>query len=78
MTRADHLQWTAAIVSVLGSWLVGAVLSYHRFVGFTLFLLANALWAVYGVLTDQWGIVLMQAVFTLTSLRGLLNNRSRP
>jgi hypothetical protein len=74
----NALQWSAAIISVLGAWCVGARAADARRVGFALFLASNVLWLAYGLATRQWGIVLMQAAFTVTSIRGTITTWSAP
>lgn len=71
----DQLQWPAALIGILGAWLVGALARRSRRAGFWCFLVSNALWIAWGALFHQWGLVLMQAAFTVTSLRGVITNR---
>jgi hypothetical protein len=70
----SHLQWPAMVLSVLGSWFVADVSPSLRMLGFALFLAANVAWLVWGWHTRAWALVIMQAVFTLTSLRGIWSN----
>ncbi|HYE07641.1 MAG TPA: hypothetical protein VEL07_19135 [Planctomycetota bacterium] len=71
----DQLQWPAAAIGILGAWLVGALARRSRRLGFWCFLASNVLWITWGMLTGNWGLVAMQAAFTITSLRGVLTNR---
>jgi hypothetical protein len=71
----NQLQWPAALVGIVGAWLVGALARRSRRAGFWCFLVSNALWISWGVLFQHWGLVLMQAAFTVTSLRGVITNR---
>jgi hypothetical protein len=70
----NHLQWPAMALSVAGSWFVADPMASLRLLGFVLFLLANIAWLAWGWHTRAWALVIMQAVFTLTSIRGLWSN----
>lgn len=68
------LQWPAMVLSVAGAALVADPQASVRLVGFVLFLLANLTWAAWGAHTRAWALVIMQALFTLTSIRGVWSN----
>jgi hypothetical protein len=70
----SHLQWPAMVLSVLGSWFVADPSPSLRLLGFALFLAANVAWVAWGWHTRAWALVIMQAVFTVTSVRGLWSN----
>jgi hypothetical protein len=67
-------QGPAMVLSVAGAALVADPHMTMRLVGFLLFLLANLTWLAWGWSTRAWALVIMQALFTLTSLRGLWSN----
>lgn len=68
------LQWPAMVLSVAGAALVADPHATVRLIGFVLFLLANATWLAWGWHTRAWALVIMQALFTLTSIRGVWSN----
>ncbi len=68
------LQWPAAILSVAGAALVADQHATVRLIGFVLFLLANLTWLAWGWSTRTWALVIMQLLFTITSIRGLWSN----
>lgn len=70
----DLLQWPALVLSIVGAWLVGSNVRQQRAAGFLLFLLSNALWSMWGIGIAAWGVVITQAFFTWTSIRGLRTN----
>lgn len=70
----DLLQWPAVVLSIIGAWLVGGSRPQQRLAGFLLFLASNVLWAAWGLGIAAWGVVITQAFFTWTSLRGIRTN----
>lgn len=71
------LQWLGCAAGVGGAWLLGQKFSTSntRAWGWILFLVSNACWIAWGLVFQVWGLLVMQALFTVTSLRGLINNR---
>ena len=63
-------EWIAALLSILGAWLVGSQSADHRTVGFLLFLAANTIWIAWGIAIGAWPLVAMQSIFLITSARG--------
>jgi hypothetical protein len=70
------LQWSGAVTAVTGSYLTGSQERRLRQGGFALYLVSNALWIADALHTQTWGLLAMNAAFTLTSLRGVWTNRS--
>jgi len=68
------MQWPAMVLSVLGAWFVADAAPSLRLFGFALFLAANLAWLAWGWHTRAWALVIMQAIFTVTSLRGVWSN----
>ena len=66
------LEWGGCITGILGA-LCLAIRSPHSGYGFVLYLVSNAFWATYGVLTSANGLLTQQAVFSITSLIGVWN-----
>lgn len=70
----DLLQWPALVLSIIGAWLVGGRRANQRLAGFLLFLASNVLWSLWGLGIAAWGVVITQAFFTWTSIRGIRTN----
>lgn len=71
------IEWIAALVALGGAWCIGSSRQDVRQLGFCAFLLSNALWIVWGGFSGAWGLVTMQALFCVTSVRGIITNRSK-
>lgn len=70
MTTLFILEWSAALLTIWGAWLLsGADQRASR--GFVLFLAANVVWILYAWLTSQSGLLVQQLALTYTSLRGI-------
>jgi hypothetical protein len=69
-----ELQWPALAMSLGGAWLVADPNPGKHAAGFACFLLANLLWLAWGVNARAWALVIMQVLFTVTSVRGLWGN----
>lgn len=66
----DLLQWAGCVTGVLGSALLAWRSRWSGW-GFVVYLFSNALWIVFGVMTNAPGLVVMQCVFTATSVLGV-------
>ena len=64
------LEWAGAAGGAIGALLLACNSRFSGY-GFVLFLLSNAAWMAYGVLTGTLGLVAMQTVCTGTSLLGI-------
>lgn len=62
--------WFGCAAGVLGSLMLAMRKDWSGY-GWVLFLVANVLWALYGVLTHSRSLVTQQAFFTFTSLVGI-------
>ena len=74
MSAIDLLQWPAMLITVGASWYVASRVAARRLVGFWLFLLSNALWAVWGVGAHAYALVVLQACLAVTNIRGHVRN----
>ncbi len=72
MEILDLVQWPAMLVTIAAAWLVAATGKRKRFVGFWLFLLSNALWIAWGLHTDAYALILLQACLAAMNIRGAL------
>lgn len=71
------VEWSGALLGLIGSAMLALNVSVSGF-GFLAFLLSNLFWLVFGVKKKAWGLVTMQAGFTVTSLMGLYNWLLKP
>jgi hypothetical protein len=69
------LQWPAMVIALVGAWYVGHHHARGRFWGFWGFLVSNLLWVLWAVHDHAWGLLIMQGLFVITSVRGILQNR---
>lgn len=70
MTALTVLEWTAALLTIYGAWLL-ANKGKHASWGFVLFLGANALWIAFAWLQAHTGLMVQQLVLTAISLQGI-------
>lgn len=70
------LQWPAMALSIFGAILVSSALRRRRRAGFAVWVVSNLLWILWGAHSAAWGFVVMQAVFTTTSVIGWGNSRA--
>lgn len=71
------IEWSGAVMGLLGSVILALNLDISGY-GFVAFLISNLCWLAFGFKTRAWGLVTMQAGFTLTSLMGLYNWLIKP
>lgn len=71
------IEWSGAVMGLLGSVMLALKLDISGY-GFVAFLISNLCWLAFGFKTRAWGLVTMQAGFTLTSLMGLYNWLIKP
>ena len=74
----EHLQWPAMVIALAGAWYVGADTPRQRWWGFWGFLISNILWVGRAIYIHEYALLIMQALFIITSVRGLWRNRSAP
>lgn len=68
-------QIAGVTLALIGAWFSAGSSVHERRLGFWLYLAANATLGAYVVLTAQWPMAAMYAVFLVTSIRGIRNNR---
>jgi len=66
----ELIEWAGCIIGLCGAALL-ATNSRHSAWGWVLFILSNAAWIAYGLLTHANGLVVQQLGFTVTSLMGI-------
>jgi hypothetical protein len=65
------LEYGGMATGVIGAWLVAYSCPRRRLLGFGFFLVSNAFWVAWGAGTMTIGLLIMQAAYTVTSLRGI-------
>lgn len=63
-------EWMGCIIGLCGAALLATNSRYSAW-GWVLFLLSNAAWIAFGLMTHANGLVVMQIGFTITSLTGI-------
>lgn len=73
----DLLQAPAVLLGIVGALFVSGYSLRSRRFGFTLWILGNALWVSWGLLTQNPYITIMFGFYWLTACLGLSNTRGR-
>ncbi len=73
----DLLQAPAVILGIVGALFVSGYSLGSRRTGFCLWILGNALWVSWGLLTQNPYITIMFGFYWLTACLGLSNTRGR-
>lgn len=66
----SFLEWFGALTGVIGATLVAMNVPASRW-AFVVYLVSNGCWAGFALLSGAWGLLLMQVVFTATSVLGI-------
>jgi hypothetical protein len=76
VTSADlnWVQWPAMVATVGAAWLVASRNERRRAWGFWIFLLSNALWIVWGVVSSAYALIVLQVFLAGTNIRGARKN----
>lgn len=59
-------------VTIFASWLIASKQEPRRNAGFWVFLLSNALWAVWGWHTQAWALIALQFGLAFMNIRGAM------
>ena len=78
MNSIDNIQWPAMVVTVLAAWLIASQSKKKRRIGFWCFLLSNVLWTVWGLGSDAYALVVLQAALAILNIRGANKNEPAP
>ncbi|KVP17325.1 hypothetical protein [Burkholderia ubonensis] len=70
--NAKVIEWSGAILGLTGSLLLALNVDISGY-GFVAFLISNVCWLAFGIKNRAWGLVTMQAGYSVTSLMGLYN-----
>jgi len=66
----DLLQWAGCATGIIGSLLLALRITWSGW-GFVFYVFSNAFWIAFGIATHAPGLVVMQCVFTCTSIAGV-------
>lgn len=66
----DALQWLGCATGASGALLLATKTKYSGY-GFILFLISNLFWTAYGFAIHAPGLIVMQGIFTITSVIGI-------
>jgi hypothetical protein len=70
----DLLQWPAMAVTLYAGYLVGSKREGRRVFGFSMFVLSNVLWIVWGWHDEAWALIGLQVGLFAMNVRGILKN----
>jgi hypothetical protein len=74
MTADLIAQIGVAIFGTTGVWLLASKEAEVRRWGYVSGLVAEPFWLYGAITTDQWGVVLMVAIYTVAWIRGIRNS----
>jgi hypothetical protein len=72
----DLLQWPAMAVTLFAAYLIGSKRPERRVFGFSMFILSNLMWIVWGWQDEAWALITLQAALLCTNVRGIIKNES--
>jgi hypothetical protein len=70
----DPLQWPAMAVTLYAAYLIGSKREGRRVFGFSMFVLSNVLWIVWGWHDEAWALIVLQVGLCAMNVRGILKN----
>lgn len=74
MDWIDLLQWPAMAVTLYAAYLIGSKRADRRILGFSMFVLSNMLWIVWGWQDEAWALIALQAGLFAMNVRGIVKN----
>ncbi|WP_312514249.1 hypothetical protein [Massilia sp.] len=70
----DFLQWPAMLVTLFAAYLIGSKRAKRRVFGFTMFILSNILWIIWGWHDGAWALITLQLALMAMNIRGIFKN----
>jgi hypothetical protein len=70
----DLLQWPAMAVTLYAAYLIGSKREVRRVFGFSMFVLSNVLWIIWGWHDEAWALIALQVGLFALNVRGILKN----
>lgn len=77
MLLETMFEWAGAIAGISGAALVASHTRYSPY-GWINFLISSACMSCYAVMTQAWGLLLLEGCFILTNLLGIWRGLLRP
>jgi hypothetical protein len=77
MDYINLLQWPAMVVTIVASWLVASSREDRRNVGFWVFLVSNAMWAIWGWHTQSFALLALQLSLAAMNIRGAIKSADK-
>jgi hypothetical protein len=71
----DLLQWPAMLLTLGATWCVASEEEGRRKWGFWLHLVANVVWAVWGIAASAYALIALQFGLALLNVRGAIKAR---
>ncbi|MDN4039794.1 hypothetical protein [Massilia sp. YIM B02443] len=72
----DFLQWPAMLVTLFAAYLIGSKRAKRRVFGFTMFILSNILWIIWGWHDGAWALITLQLALMAMNIRGIFKNET--
>jgi hypothetical protein len=72
----DFLQWPAMLVTLFAAYLIGSKRARRRVFGFTMFILSNILWIIWGWHDGAWALITLQLALMAMNIRGIFKNEA--
>lgn len=72
----NHLQWPAMAVTLYAAYLIGSKREDRRVLGFSMFVLSNVLWIVWGWHDEAWALITLQVGLFAMNVRGIVKNET--
>ena len=63
-------------VTLFAAYLIGSKRAERRVFGFSMFILSNVLWIVWGIHDEAWALIALQAALMVTNIRGIFKNET--
>lgn len=70
----NHLQWPAMAVTLYAAYLVGSKRDDRRVLGFSMFVLSNFLWIIWGWHDEALALIVLQVGLFAMNVRGIMKN----
>ncbi len=70
----NQLQWPAMAVTLYAAYLIGSKRDDRRVLGFSMFVLSNVLWIIWGWHDEAWALIALQLGLFAMNVRGIVQN----
>lgn len=75
----ELMQWLGVLFGAAGAWTLGRnpknemARKLEKISGFMFFFVSNLFWIAFALTIGTWGLLVMQLIFVVTSVRGIVN-----